>query len=289
MHVGRLQTGIAAAARIADVHRLPTELIDEARVPISIPPMTSPPAEAEPIVRFDGVVAGYGDTPVLRGVDLVIPRRGHVAVVGPSGAGKSTAFGVLMRFVEPSAGSVSLDGRELSSLSIRAVRQQIAYVEQSAPWIPGSLRENVRYRHPDADDAEVRRALDAVGLLDIADALPHGLDSDIDGDEFSGGERARVAFARAILRPPAIILLDEATAQLDGIGEASVRRLVADLARVSVVVTIAHRLSTVIDADRIYVFDAGRTRASGTHVELLESDEMYRRLVSGLRMAPLAS
>ncbi|NQX28872.1 ABC transporter ATP-binding protein [Microbacteriaceae bacterium VKM Ac-2854] len=284
LHLGRLQTGAAAAHRLAELTAIPAEPAAEHGCAIT----DFDESGADELLRLEGVVAGYGGRAVLRGLDLVVPHRGHIAVVGPSGAGKSTAFAVLLRFVEATSGTATMHGKPLAELSVRTVRRQIAYVEQSAPLLPGSLRENVRYRHPDADDEEVSAALRAVGLAELVARLPHGLDTLLDGEELSGGERQRVAFARACLRPPAVLLLDEATAQLDGISEAAVRRVVADLARRIAVVTIAHRLSTVVDADRIYVVEDGRTRASGSHVELLASDATYRGLVAGLRI-PVAS
>jgi ABC-type multidrug transport system ATPase subunit len=161
------------------------------------------------------------------------------------------------------------------------IRSRLAYVEQETPVLPGTIRGDLLFTHPDATDAEVRAVLAAVRL----DDLDGRLDEPLAGDAVSGGQRQRIALARAILRTPDVLLLDEATAQVDGFTEAALHECIRERAAAGAVVTIAHRLSTVLDADAIVVLDGGRIRATGTHQELLGSDDLYRRLVEALRIA----
>ncbi|WUR70500.1 ABC transporter ATP-binding protein/permease [Streptomyces violaceus] len=221
----------------------------------------------------------------MRGVDLVIPRNGHTAIVGPSGAGKTTLFSLVLRFLEPTGGELLLDGRPYRDHSHDAIRSRLAYVEQDTPVVPGTIRDNLLLSRPGATDAELRRVLDEVRLAEKVDALDDGLDTPLSGAAVSGGERQRIALARALLRTPDVLLLDEATAQLDGLTEAAVQSCVRARAATGAVVTIAHRLSTVIDADTIVVMEAGRVRARGGHGELLATDTLYRELVEALRIA----
>ncbi|AIG75848.1 Conserved putative membrane protein [Amycolatopsis japonica] len=274
-----LQAGIAAAGRIREMDTLEVE---EDRAPAK--------AESEgdhdgPVLELRGVTAGYGGDPALRDVSLAIPRRGHTAIVGPSGAGKTTMLSLIMRFVRPQSGSLLLDGREYADLPYADVRSRLAYVEQETPIVPGTIRENLLFTHPDATEDEVRRALEEVRLSDKIAALDDGLDTPLSSTSVSGGERQRIALARAILRTPDVVLLDEATAQVDGRTESAIHDCIRRLASEGAVVTVAHRLSTVIDADTIVVMEAGRVRASGSHEHLLATDTLYRELVEALRIA----
>ncbi|MEU3766647.1 ABC transporter ATP-binding protein [Amycolatopsis keratiniphila] len=274
-----LQAGIAAAGRIREMDALEVEE-DQA------------PAKAEssgdhdgPVLELRGVTAGYGGDPALRDVSLAIPRRGHTAIVGPSGAGKTTMLSLIMRFVRPQSGALLLDGREYADLPYADVRSRLAYVEQETPIVPGTIRENLLFTHPDATEEEVRRALAEVRLSDKIAALEDGLETPLSSTSVSGGERQRIALARAILRTPDVVLLDEATAQVDGRTESAIHDCIRRLAREGAVVTVAHRLSTVIDADTIVVMEEGRVRASGSHEHLLATDTLYRELVEALRIA----
>ncbi|MEV0328116.1 ABC transporter ATP-binding protein [Micromonospora echinospora] len=279
-----LQAGIAAAGRIREVETMATEPAGPASTSTSRPDTVD--AE-QPVLVFRGVTARYGPdaAPAVRDVDLVIPRRGHTAIVGPSGAGKTTLFSLILRFLEPEHGQLLLDGRPYAAYRPDEVRARLAYVEQETPVVPGTIRDNVRFTHPDATDDEIRAALRAVRLDEKVDSLPEGLDTPLSSTEVSGGQRQRIALARAMLRTPQVLLLDEATAQVDGLTEAALQECVRQRAAAGAVVTIAHRLSTVLDADRIVVLEDGRVRAEGTHAELLAGDDLYRRLVEALRIA----
>jgi ABC-type multidrug transport system fused ATPase/permease subunit len=289
-----LQSGMAAAGRINELDSIGQEPADPpspsaplspaapalAPAPLSpAAPALSPTSTAGPILVLQGVTARYGPdaAPAVRGIDLEIPRRGHTAIVGPSGAGKTTLFSLLLRFLEPENGRILLDGRPYTEWSHFDVRGRLAYVEQETPVLPGTIADNLRFTHPDATDDEVRAVLSAVRL--------EGIDPALSATDVSGGQRQRIALARALLRTPEVLLLDEATAQVDGLTEAAVQDCIRDRATTGAVVTIAHRLSTVLDADRIILLEDGRVRSQGTHTDLYTSDDLYRRLVEALRIA----
>lgn len=280
-HLTSLQSGIAAAGRLQELDRFEPEPV--AKVPVGVVP--SQVADA-PVLELRGVSARYGpDAPeAVSRIDLAIPARGHVALVGPSGAGKTTILSLLLRFLEPTEGELLLDGAPYGWWSPQDVRSRLAYVEQETPLVPGSVRDNLLFTHPDGTDEELRRALASVRLTEVVDALPDGLDTSLTAGQLSGGQRQRLAVARAVLRTPEVLLLDEATAQVDGITERALQECIADVASRAAVVTVAHRLSTVLDADRIVVMESGRIRASGTHAELLAADDLYRELVAALRI-----
>jgi ABC-type multidrug transport system fused ATPase/permease subunit len=267
-----LQSGIAAAGRINELDSIGLEQPQAVTEP-------GPAEEDGPVLVLQGVTAGYGPdvAPAVDGIDLEIPRRGHTAIVGPSGAGKTTLFSLLLRFLEPTGGRILLDGRPYQEWTHDEIRGRLAYVEQETPVLPGTIADNLRFTHPDATADEVRDALTAVRL--------EALDTALVATDVSGGQRQRIALARALLRTPEVLLLDEATAQVDGLTEAAVQDCIRDRAASGAVVTIAHRLSTVLDADRIVVLEDGRVRAQGTHTELFATDDLYRRLVEALRIA----
>ncbi|HET6672978.1 MAG TPA: ABC transporter ATP-binding protein [Agromyces sp.] len=220
--------------------------------------------------------------PVLRGVSFQVPRGQRVALVGPSGAGKSTILALIERFYDPSVGAVRMGGLDLRSIDRAQLRSQIGYVEQDAPVLAGSLRDNLKLGSPDATDAECEHVLRAVNLGDVLDRDPAGLDAAVgeDGIMLSGGERQRLAIGRALLAAPPILLLDESTSSLDGLNERMMREAIDAVSDGRTLIVIAHRLSTVIDSDHIVVVDHGEVIGEGTHAELVASVPLYRDLAA---------
>ncbi|WP_433347631.1 ABC transporter ATP-binding protein [Micromonospora sp. CA-111912] len=294
--VSGLQAGMAAVRRIEEVEALSTEPDD--RMPPTGAARSAPAADvaphgtvgrypgggpsAEVAVAFREVHFRYApDGPdILSGVDFEVPVGGMTALVGPSGAGKSTVFALLERFHEADSGVVEFAGRDVCDLPIPQLRADLGYVEQDAPVLSGTLRENLLFAAPDASAAQLAEAMEQTRLNDLVSRLPDGLDTLVGhrGMNLSGGERQRIAIARALLRRPRVLLLDEATSALDGLNELSLRDAIAEVARVSTVLIIAHRLSTVTMARQILLLDGGRIRARGTHAELIDSDDLYRTL-----------
>lgn len=219
-------------------------------------------------------------SPVLRGVSFSAPRGMRTALVGPSGAGKSTILALIERFYDAESGVVRLGGLDIRSLDRTDLRSQIGYVEQDAPVLAGSLRDNLTLATPDATDAECIAVLHAVNLGEVLDRDPAGLGAAVgeDGVKLSGGERQRLAIARALLAAPPILLLDESTSSLDGMNEQLMREAIDAVAIDRTLIVIAHRLSTVVDSDQIVVLDHGEVVGTGTHSELVLSTPLYRDL-----------
>ncbi|MGI5365558.1 ABC transporter ATP-binding protein [Streptomyces iakyrus] len=275
--ITQYQTGAAALTRIEEALRLPAEPAAEAA------PLPSPGAEPAALA-FNDVRFRYADDlpHVHHGVTFTVPAQGMTAFVGPSGAGKTTVFSLIERFYDPESGVITLDGRDLNDWELPRLRAAIGYVEQDAPVLSGSLRDNLLLGNPEAGEDALARVLKTTRLDGLVARLPGGLDTLVGhrGTKLSGGERQRVAIARALLRRPRLLLLDEATSQLDAVNEAALRDTVADVARTTTVLVVAHRLSTVTTADRIVVMDAGRVRAVGTHRELVTADPLYAELAA---------
>lgn len=287
LHAGsRLQIGLAAVRRLSEVDEMEAEPVGD--------PQPCGLAEGAARLEFSGVRFSYGpELPeVLRGVSVEVPASGLTAFVGPSGAGKSTLFALIERFYEPTAGRILLDGRDLAEWDLAALRAGIGYVEQDAPLLSGTLRDNLVYGRPWAGDEEIREALAQTRLDTLVERLPDGLDTQVGhrGTFLSGGERQRVALARALIRRPRLLLLDEITSQLDAANEMAIRDVVTAAAKTMTVLVVAHRLSTVTSADRIVVLDNGIVRAAGTHDELVATDPLYAgfaatQLLTGERAA----
>ena len=238
----------------------------------------------EPVVEPAEISAGSitepHDLTVLRGVSFAAERGKRTALVGPSGAGKSTILALIERFYDPTAGVVRLGGVDIRGLDRTDLRSQIGYVEQDAPVLAGSIRQNLLLGAPDATDEECRRVLAAVNLTEVLERTPAGLDAAVgeDGVMLSGGERQRLAIARTLLAAPPILLLDESTSSLDGLNEQMLREAIDAVAEDRTLIVIAHRLSTVVDSDQIVVLDHGRVVGVGTHSELVKSTPLYRDL-----------
>ncbi|APY90560.1 ABC transporter ATP-binding protein [Streptomyces alfalfae] len=276
------QVGSAAVARIVQAERLETEPTAE---PMTDVARESARGAAGPAsVVFDEVTFRYRDDlpHVHHGVSFEVPGPGMTAFVGPSGAGKTTVFGLVERFYEATGGRVLVDGEDVRRWPLAELRAAIGYVEQDAPVLAGTLRENLLFAAPDATEAEVRDVLVRARLDGLVERLPEGLETVVGhrGSKLSGGERQRVAIARALLRKPRLLLLDEATSQLDAVNELALRDVITEISREVTVLVVAHRLSTVTTADRIVVMDAGKVRAVGTHTELVASDRLYGELAA---------
>ncbi|MFG2333741.1 ABC transporter ATP-binding protein [Streptomyces sp. NPDC048604] len=272
------QVGSAAIARILEAERLETEEAEGAGP--RAPAVSGPSAS----VVFEDVSFAYREDlpPVHQGVSFTVPGAGMTAFVGPSGAGKTTVFGLIERFYEATGGRILVDGKDVRDWPLAELRAAIGYVEQDAPVLSGTLRENLLFAAPEATEAELAEVLVRARLDGLVERLPQGLDTVVGhrGSKLSGGERQRVAIARALLRRPRLLLLDEATSQLDAVNELALRDAVAEAARETTVLVVAHRLSTVTLADRIVVMDAGRVRAVGTHAELVAGDALYGELAA---------
>ncbi|MGW6590332.1 ABC transporter ATP-binding protein [Streptomyces sp. MCL20-2] len=270
-----LQQGLGALARIEEVRSMAAE--DDVD---GTPPAPSGPP---PAVTVDGLTFGYeGRTPVLNGTSFVAPAGKVTAIVGPSGSGKTTVFSLIQRFYDTEEGRILLDDTDIRSLGRAELRRRIAYVEQDSPMLAGTLRENLLYSAPDASDEAVADVLRRTLLDGFVASLPDGLDTAVGarGLALSGGERQRLAIARALLRRPQVLLLDEVTAHLDGLSETALRRTVEEAARDCTVLLIAHRLSTVTTAERLVLFENGRVSDHGRHEELLGRSALYQDLTA---------
>ncbi|MGH6934052.1 MAG: ABC transporter transmembrane domain-containing protein [Dongiaceae bacterium] len=261
------------------------EILDTAPA-IAAPEMPTPmPVPAVGAVGFEGVsfhYPGREQRSALIDVDFAVAPGEKVAIVGPSGAGKSTVFQLLLRYYDPAVGAIRLDGVDLRRAAPADLRARIGLVPQEPVIFFADAWENVRYGRPDASDAEVRAAAEAAHATEFLERLPQGFATPLGerGVRLSGGQRQRVAIARAILRNPAVLLLDEATSALDAESELTVQRALDRLMVGRTTLIIAHRLATVLKADRILVLDQGRIVDQGSHAELIRKDGLYARLAA---------
>lgn len=275
---GDVQRAAGATERLLEIMALKPEI----RAPED--PATLP-EPALGTLDFDHVTFHYPSRPdrsALGDFSLHVNPGETVALVGPSGAGKTTVFQLALRFYDPQGGVVRLDGMDLRTVDPVAARERIGLVPQEPVIFAANAWENIRYGRPGASDDEVRAAAEAAAATEFLDRLPEGFDSFMGerGVRLSGGQRQRIAIARAILRNPSLLLLDEATSALDAENESLVQAALERLMQGRTTLIIAHRLATVVNADRIAVLDQGRIIATGTHAELMENCELYARLAA---------
>ena len=307
--ISSVNQALGALGRIQEIITLPTETASDV-VSEEIP---SPPAgvfaiefdqvsfrypeashktEAEKVLAetlgthdLESLATGEISLPAHRGIVLdsvsfQIPLGSNTAIVGPSGAGKSTVLSLLERFYDPQAGAIRVLGQDITGVSRNSVRSLFGYVEQDAPVLAGTIRDNLLIGSPDATEKNLLEVLDEVNLTGILDRDPLGLDAQVGegGVLLSGGERQRLAIARALLQEPPILLLDESTSSLDGPNELLMKTAIDKVSRNRTLIVIAHRLATVVDSDQIIVMHDGAVEAIGTHADLLEASPLYRDL-----------
>ncbi|WP_332308070.1 ABC transporter ATP-binding protein [Elstera litoralis] len=269
-----MQEGLAAADRVFTLIDTPPAIADAPGAPAL--------AVTRGEVRFEGVRFHYADpeAPQLDGLNLVIPAGQKVALVGPSGAGKSTILNLIPRFYDVTAGRIQIDGQNVQSVTLASLRRSVGLVSQEVSLFDDSVRANIAYGRPEASEAEIIQAARDAAAHEFITELPQGYDTVVGefGVKLSGGQRQRLSIARAMLKNAPILLLDEATSALDTESERLVQAALDRLMQGRTVLVIAHRLSTVVDADLIYVLERGKVVERGSHAELLARTGLYARL-----------
>ena len=302
--VSELHSSLASLERVNEIFDLPQEdevdvvnLLPQATLNLSAPALRRRRSRA-PAIEFEDVYFTYGarefgtgleddpDSLVLHGLNLTVPEGRRVAIVGPSGAGKSTVLQLVERFYDVDGGAIRVFGKDIRDYSREDLRRHLGYVEQDSPVLSGTLRQNLTLGTPDADDSSCLQALAMVKLDYLASRSPKGLDAVVgeSGAGLSGGERQRLAIARSLLSGRKILLFDEATANLDSHNERQIGDVLTNLRGHHTVLVVAHRLSTIMDADLIHVLEHGRLVASGQHHQLVEEVPLYRDLAKEQRL-----
>ncbi len=232
-------------------------------------------------IEFKNVDFGYDSRRVLKNVSFKIPERTSVAVIGPSGSGKTTICSLIARFYDPQSGSISVGGHNLKEFTCDSLLSNISMVFQNVYLFNDTIRANICFGKPDATEDEMIEAAKKARCHDFITALPNGYDTIVGegGGTLSGGEKQRISIARAILKNAPIIILDEATASIDPENEHLIQQAISELTHGKTIITIAHRLATVQNADRILVVDNGEIAECGTHSELIQKDGLYKRFI----------
>jgi ATP-binding cassette, subfamily B, bacterial len=267
------ERAMASSRRVLDLIETPIAIRDRAHA--------RSVAAVKGALEFRNVSFAYGgDVDVLRNVSLKVKPGETIAFVGQTGSGKSSLMKLLLRFYEPEAGEILVDGRPLDSLSLDSLRRQIGFVSQDVFLFQGTIRENIAYGTADATVAAVEAAAEAAEATEFIERLPNGLDTVVGerGQKLSGGQRQRLSIARALLKNPPILILDEATSAVDNETEAAIQRSLQRISHSRTTLVIAHRLSTIVHANRIYVLDGGRIAEEGTHEDLLQRGGIYASL-----------
>jgi ATP-binding cassette, subfamily B, bacterial len=281
---GLLSTGVsvisslALFARIFEYLDLPVDIQDP------VHPVEIDPAQIAGQVSLTGVSFSYpgADRPAVTGIDLDVPAGGTLALVGETGSGKTTLASLISRLYDPTSGSVRIDGIDIRDFRLADLAAVVGVVSQETYLLHTTVRENLRYARPEATDAEIEDAARAAQIHDLISGLPDGYDTMVGsrGHRFSGGEKQRIAIARTLLRNPRVLVLDEATSALDTETERAVQKAFDNLAQGRTTITIAHRLSTVRNADQIVVLDHGQIAEAGTHTSLIAGQGRYAGLAA---------